>query len=64
MEGITQHEQVPGIQGGYKYQIQREGYNEIPREPAINLLQIKQMLDNYKTQYKLGEIDVKQKRTG
>jgi len=64
MEAVISHHRAPVIKVGYKYQITREGYDEITWEPAINLSYPLQMLDEYKTQHGLGEMKVKQKRKG
>jgi len=55
---------VLGIQGGYKSQIYWEGYDKMTWEPALNCSTAKQMLNYYKTQYRLGEMKVKQKLKG
>jgi len=45
---ITSHKRAPGVKGGYKYQSKWEGYgkNEMTWEPATNLSNAKQMLDD------------------
>lgn len=61
---ITSHKRALGLKGGSKYQIKWKGYNmnEMTGKPAANLSNAKQMLDEYKKQYRLGETQVKQKR--
>jgi hypothetical protein len=51
VEEIISHK-APGVKGGYKNQIKEEGCSndEMTWEPATNLLQAKQMLDDYKKQ--------------
>ena len=69
--GMIQHSYVvevfvipkkaPGITGGNKYQIKWEGYDDynMTWEPAANLSNAKQILDDYKKQHGLGERKVK-----
>ena len=64
VEAIVSHKKAPGIKGGYKFQIKWEGYDDddMTWEPAANLSNAKQILDDYKKQHGLGERKVKRKK--
>jgi len=47
VEGITLHNHMPVIKGGYTYPTKWEGYNEMTLEASTNLSKAKQMLDDY-----------------
>jgi hypothetical protein len=54
-EAIVLHKKAPGVKGGYKFQITWEGYDDdnMRWEPAANLSNAKQILDDYKKQHGL-----------
>jgi hypothetical protein len=64
VEAIVSHKKAPGVKGGYKFQIKWEGYDDddMTWEPAANLSNAKQILDDYKKQHGLGERKVKRKK--
>jgi hypothetical protein len=61
IEAIVSHQTAPGVKGGYKFQIQCKGYDDVNMtwEPAANLSNAKQILDNDRKQHSVGERNFK-----
>lgn len=65
VEATTSHMWVLDIISCYKNQVNWENFNYIMTlEPATTFSNLKQILDDYKVQYRLGEVKVKWKSKG